>query len=65
MDSGPDPIAGRIEGISAVTVVTADMAASVAFYRALGFLLVFGGTDAAFTTFRAGDGHLNVAEACD
>jgi len=43
-----------IEAISAVTLLTADMAASVAFYGALGFRIVVGGTDAEFTTFRAG-----------
>jgi catechol 2,3-dioxygenase-like lactoylglutathione lyase family enzyme len=43
-----------IEAISAVTLLTADMAASVAFYGALGFHVVVGGTDAEFTTFRSG-----------
>jgi catechol 2,3-dioxygenase-like lactoylglutathione lyase family enzyme len=43
-----------IEAISAVTLLTADMAASFAFYHALGFRVVVGGTDAEFTTFRAG-----------
>jgi catechol 2,3-dioxygenase-like lactoylglutathione lyase family enzyme len=49
-----------IERISAVTLSTRDMARSVAFYRALGFRLLSGGADAAFTTFRAGDGYLNL-----
>lgn len=57
MDTGDDPI----EGISAVTMVTTDMAASVAFYQALGFALVSGGTHDTFTTFRAGDGFVNLA----
>ncbi len=43
-----------IEAISAVTLATADMASSVAFYRALGFRVAVGGSDADFTTFRAG-----------
>lgn len=43
-----------IEAISAVTLLTADMAASVAFYASLGFRVAVGGTNAAFTTFRAG-----------
>jgi catechol 2,3-dioxygenase-like lactoylglutathione lyase family enzyme len=43
-----------IEAISAVTLLTADMAGAVAFYDALGFRAVFGGGDAEFTTFRAG-----------
>jgi len=43
-----------VRAISAVTVLTADMARSVGFYSALGFPVVVGGPDAAFTTFRAG-----------
>lgn len=54
-----DPSDG-IEEINAVTLVTAAMDASVAFYRALGFHTVFGGPDAPFTTFRAGTGFLNI-----
>jgi catechol 2,3-dioxygenase-like lactoylglutathione lyase family enzyme len=49
-----------IESISAVTLVTADMAESVAFYGALGFRLLYGGADAPFTSFRAGNGYLNI-----
>lgn len=51
----------EIEGISAVTVFTADMARAVAFYAALGFEPVYGGSAAEFTSFRAGSGYLNVA----
>ena len=46
--------------INAVTLVTADMSASHAFYAALGFELVVGGPGAEFSTYRAGDGFLNV-----
>jgi len=46
--------------INAVTLVTADMGASHAFYRALGFECVVGGADTPFITYRAGDGFLNV-----
>ena len=46
--------------INAVTLVTADMTASCAFYAALGFESVVGGPDAPFTTYRVGDGFLNV-----
>ena len=46
--------------ISAVTVLTADMPSAVAFYQALGFRLLHGGADAAFTTFRAGPGFVNL-----
>jgi catechol 2,3-dioxygenase-like lactoylglutathione lyase family enzyme len=55
-----DDASGHVESINAVTLVTADMAASTAFYRALGFELVVGGADAAFTTYRVGPGFLNV-----
>ena len=42
--------------INAVTLVTADMAASVAFYTALGFGVSAGGADAAFTTYELAGG---------
>ena len=54
-----DPVES-IESISAVTLVTARMAESVAFYEALGFRMLYGGPDAAFTSFRAGAGFLNL-----
>ena len=50
----------RVEAISAVTLATADMAASVAFYERLGFHLLYGGSNSLFTTFRAGGGYLNL-----
>jgi catechol 2,3-dioxygenase-like lactoylglutathione lyase family enzyme len=56
MDDGHEPV----EGISAVTVVTTDMAASVDFYERLGFPILYGGGESAFTSFRAGGGYLNV-----
>ena len=46
--------------LNAVTLVTADMARSHAFYAALGFETLVGGPDAPFTTYRAGDGFLNL-----
>lgn len=49
-----------VECISAVTLLTADMTASTKFYGALGFHLLYGGPDEAFTSFRAGAGYLNV-----
>jgi catechol 2,3-dioxygenase-like lactoylglutathione lyase family enzyme len=49
-----------IEGISAITLATHDMARAVSFYRMLGFELVYGGDDAAFTSFRAGANYLNL-----
>jgi catechol 2,3-dioxygenase-like lactoylglutathione lyase family enzyme len=46
--------------INAVTLATADMGRSFAFYDALGFVVVAGGPDAPFTTYSAGAGFLNV-----
>ncbi len=49
-----------IECVNAVTLATHDMARTVQFYRALGFPVIYGGEAAAFTSFRAGTGYLNV-----
>ena len=49
-----------IESISAVTLGTHNMVSAVAFYRMLGFEIVRGGDDAAFTSFRAGTSFLNL-----
>ncbi len=49
-----------IESISAVTLTTHDMARSVYFYTSLGFPLLYGGADAAFSSFTIGDGYLNL-----
>jgi catechol 2,3-dioxygenase-like lactoylglutathione lyase family enzyme len=49
-----------IESISALTLATHDMARAVAFYRALGFELLYGGAAAGFTCFRVGTGYLNL-----
>jgi catechol 2,3-dioxygenase-like lactoylglutathione lyase family enzyme len=49
-----------VESIGAVTLFTADMNEAVAFYRALGFVLLYGGRDAAFTSFRVGAGYFNL-----
>ena len=49
-----------IESISAVTLATHDMARAVRFYRMLGFEIVHGGEDAAFTSLRAGKSFLNL-----
>lgn len=56
MDAQREPV----ESISAVTLLTGDMAAAVAFYQELGFSLLYGGSDASFTSFRVGEGYLNV-----
>lgn len=49
-----------IRSLSAVTLATRDMGRAVAFYRALGFELSYGGPEAAFSSFAVGSGHLNL-----
>jgi catechol 2,3-dioxygenase-like lactoylglutathione lyase family enzyme len=49
-----------IEALSAITLATHDMGRAVAFYRALGFVVLHGGADADFTSFEAGAGYLNL-----
>ena len=49
-----------IESINAITLRTADMAASVRFYEALGFELSYGGGDAPFSTLRSGQCFANL-----
>jgi catechol 2,3-dioxygenase-like lactoylglutathione lyase family enzyme len=49
-----------IESISAVTLATHDMGRAVRFYRALGFVLRYGGEAASFTSFTVGSGYLNL-----
>lgn len=56
VDSAP----GRVVAISAVTLVTKQMAASVSFYEGLGFRVLYGGGDADFTSFRINHGYLNL-----
>jgi len=50
-----------VEGLNALTLGTHDMGRSVRFYRALGFLLKYGGEDVQFTSFYCGSGFLNLA----
>lgn len=54
-----------IESISAITLGTHDMGRAVHFYRSLGFELLYGGEAAAFTSFRAGTGYLNLTAQPD
>ena len=55
-----------IEGISAVSLTTHDMARAVRFYRALGFTLRHGGERSSFTSLHAGPGYLNlIAQPAD
>src|SRR5688500_12830788 len=56
----PPQAAGSIESISAVTLATHDMAQAVRFYRALGFVMRYGGEGSAFTSFEAGSNYLNL-----
>lgn len=52
-----------IEYVSAVTLFVSDMPRACRFYAALDFELKFGGETAAFTSFHAGTGFLNLARA--
>ena len=49
-----------LESISAVTLATHAMSRAVRFYRALGFEIIYGGDDSAFTSFRVGRNYLNL-----
>lgn len=51
----------QLDSLSAVTLAVRDMAKAVAFYRALGLELSYGGPDAAFTSFRCGTSFINLA----
>ena len=53
----------QIESISAITLATHDMARAVEVYSALGFSIRYGGASAAFTSFHAGRGYLNLIAA--
>jgi len=53
-------VTGRPVSLSAVTLGVTDMAASCAFYGALGFEAAYGGPDAAFTSYRLGSSFLNL-----
>lgn len=57
------PSPGGIRSINAVTLRTGDMAACIAFYRALGMEITFGGLATRFTTLSAGDCHVNLSAA--
>ena len=53
-------VSGAIKALSAITLATHNMGPAVRFYRALGFVLRYGGEDAAFTSFHAGTAYLNL-----
>jgi catechol 2,3-dioxygenase-like lactoylglutathione lyase family enzyme len=48
------------ESLSAITLATRDMARAVRFYEALGFRIVHGGANEAFTSFAIGTSYLNL-----
>jgi catechol 2,3-dioxygenase-like lactoylglutathione lyase family enzyme len=50
-----------IERISAITLATDDMPRAVDFYQRLGFAILHGGLASDFTSFRVGEGYLNLA----
>lgn len=50
----------HIQHISAVTLAVRDMNRAVTFYGSIGFELLHGGEAATFTTFRVGEGFLNL-----
>jgi catechol 2,3-dioxygenase-like lactoylglutathione lyase family enzyme len=55
-----------ITALSAITLATHDMEAAGRFYRTAGFEMLYGGEAASFTSFRAGDGFLNlIAQPAD
>jgi catechol 2,3-dioxygenase-like lactoylglutathione lyase family enzyme len=50
-----------IKSISAVTLAVKDMGQSVEFYQAqVGLVMLYGGAAASFTSFRVGQGYLNL-----
>lgn len=44
-----------VRNISAVTFAVSDMSRSVRFYRSLGLERLYGGKEASFTSFQAGE----------
>ena len=51
----------NVRSISAVTLAVADMARSVNFYRNMvGLEILYGGPMASFSSFKVGDGYLNL-----
>ena len=59
---GDTVVMAGIHRIDAVTLTTADMAASIAFYTALGLHISFGGAESDFTTMSASNTgpHINL-----
>lgn len=55
----------EFQKISAITLATADMAAAVGFYEALGMHVVYGGPRASFTSFSLGTSYLNLVASSE
>jgi catechol 2,3-dioxygenase-like lactoylglutathione lyase family enzyme len=55
----------NFECISAITLMIADMAVSVAFYKALGMTVRYGGENASFTSLHAGSAYVNLASSSE
>ena len=51
---------GHVQRIDAITFATANMAESVGFYRALGFVETFGDSSSAFVTLESGSCFVNL-----
>lgn len=51
-----EPMSRHVESVSAITLITGDMEASVAFYAVLDLEVVFGGAADMFTTFKVSEG---------
>ncbi len=49
-----------IQKLSAITFAVRDMSKAVSFYDSFGFTIVYGGTDASFTSFHMGDAYVNL-----
>lgn len=60
MTDATDPTPGHPMALSAVTLGVVDMDRACAFYDALGFDIAHGGPTTAFTSYRIGDGYLNL-----
>ncbi len=53
----------KVTALSAVTLAVANMTAATEFYEALGFEKIYGGSQAGFTSYRAGASYLNLIAA--
>jgi len=58
--SGPEASEHGDAELNAITFVTADMAASVAFWQTAGFPLAYGGPEAEFTSLKVGSNFVNL-----